>query len=1006
MKNVNTTKDQKSYERLPLDLCEMLEEEFVALHKRELSYKPDWLFTKNQIKDINSLVNKLNDPRSKLPVSTIKNNLEGELSEENLCDKLNDLLKKESLLHSTQELLLMPLPSWKKDELQEMSRYISGELKNSNESTRQEIFDDLIRVNRLLLEVVFPEEIESIYDWRLKKLWQEVHKLPQQQDSPSIRSALCLSGGGIRSASFALGILQGLARSKLLGKFDYLSTVSGGGYIGSWLTAWRHHYLDEIKGDPDGIKNFTEELCQECPPAKLEPAPEPIQFLRSYSNFLTPKIGLFTTDTWAFVAICLRNLLLNWFALIPLLLAILMLPRLYAATVNQMVADDITNIWILGIVGLMIIIPIIDLFINKPGAKDRYRQQHVILLSDFLPFVIAVTGLTLVIYNTWLAKQVSVPVFTVIAIPLFIIFCFILVTIFVGLQTRSVSSCGDIREWWGRAGGWMLIAALAWLVVSALVVFGPVLLTEIPGWISGIGGVAGIVAFLLGRSKRTPATNEQSLTSSLLDKILTNIAVVAAALFMVLFFVLLSLLTSWIIFKFIPYYVSLTGSSPIGDKEAHLNTLTALTPWMALFILILMGAFSLVIARLIDLNRFSLHEPYRNRLIRVFLGASRISSGKRKPDPFTGFDPEDNILMHKLIGSKDDKECIKDEQKPIPVINLALNLVHGDRLAWQERKAEPFCVTPKHSGCCFLGYRKSRDYGGLDGISLGTAATISGAAVSPNMGYSSSPILAVFLSLFNVRLGCWLGNPGIHGQRFPSWLRCKEAPFRQPAPRLSLWPLLTEAFGLTNDRRQYVYLSDGGHFDNLGLYEMVLRRCHLIIVSDAGQDPKHTFEDLANAVRKIRIDLGVEISFEEGVRIYPRTPEEKAGNVAEKTDNWAVKKGDYAAIGRIQYSVMDGKGVDDGVLIYLKPAIYGTEPRDVLQYAKAHPDFPHDSTADQFFSESQFESYRRLGCHVIDIICYTDRKEHRLSSLVERVMAHACESGKTPQWLPGWLSKL
>lgn len=94
---------------------------------------------------------------------------------------------------------------------------------------------------------------------------------------------------------------------------------------------------------------------------------------------------------------------------------------------------------------------------------------------------------------------------------------------------------------------------------------------------------------------------------------------------------------------------------------------------------------------------------------------------------------------------------------------------------------------------------------------------------------------------------------------------------------------------------------------------------------------------------------------------------------------------------------MDGQDIPDGILIYLKPAIYGTEPRDVLQYAKAHPEFPHESTTDQFFSESQFESYRRLGCHAIDTICGIKRQEHRLSSFVQKAISHAYEPGKTLQ---------
>ena len=138
-------------------------------------------------------------------------------------------------------------------------------------------------------------------------------------------SALCISGGGIRSATFALGAIQGLAdpRRGILEKFDYLSTVSGGGYIGGWLTAWSKR--------AGGLKNLIDQLRPDAKPG--EPGkfdkPDPIRHLRDYNNYLTPKVGLMSADTWALAATVLRNILLNWMVLIPLLMAALMVPRLY-----------------------------------------------------------------------------------------------------------------------------------------------------------------------------------------------------------------------------------------------------------------------------------------------------------------------------------------------------------------------------------------------------------------------------------------------------------------------------------------------------------------------------------------------------------------------------------------------------------------------------------------------------------------------------------------------------
>ncbi len=301
---------------------------------------------------------------------------------------------------------------------------------------------------------------------------------------------------------------------------------------------------------------------------------------------------------------------------------------------------------------------------------------------------------------------------------------------------------------------------------------------------------------------------------------------------------------------------------------------------------------------------------------------------------------------------------------------MALNLVSGHDLAWQQRKAESFTASPLHCGNLRLGYRDSSKYGGIrppeadrsvaDGAennpaSLGTAVAVSGAAASPNMGYHSSPVLGFIMALLNVRSGWWAGNPGPKG----------DESYHHAHPKAAAWLLAQEALGLTDDQQKYVYLSDGGHFDNLGLYEMVLRRCRYIVVSDAGQDNSFGFEDLANAVRKIYIDMGIPIEFEAKIRIFPRGSKEAGGR--------------YCALGTIRYSEVDKVphptvpktliNAPDGHLIYIKPALYEQEPVDIYNYAKGQDEFPHETTANQFFTESQFESYRHLGEYAMDKMC-------------------------------------
>jgi hypothetical protein len=138
---------------------------------------------------------------------------------------------------------------------------------------------------------------------------------------------------------------------------------------------------------------------------------------------------------------------------------------------------------------------------------------------------------------------------------------------------------------------------------------------------------------------------------------------------------------------------------------------------------------------------------------------------------------------------------------------------------------------------------------------------------------------------------------------------------------------------------------------------MVLRRCHFIVISDAGSDPECSFADLGESVRKIRVDFGIPIDFDQ-MNIYPRSQIDAAKQPGHK-----------CAIGRIRYSAVDGSSAPDGIIVYIKPTCYGDEPRDIYEYFKRSVTFPHESTADQFFSESQFESYRMLGAYTMEKLC-------------------------------------
>lgn len=841
--------------------------------------------------------------------------------------------------------------------------------------------------------IAFPDHLSPAE--HLKHVQASIHEL-----TPT-RSALCISGGGIRSATFGLGVLQGLARCNLLQRFDYLSTVSGGGYIGSWLTSW-------IRRHPEGLEGVCAQLGEAAQPDKPCHEPEPVSWLRTYSNYLSPRLGLMSADSWTLVGTYLRNLLLNWLVLVPFLLALIAVPLVYRASLAPAGSPGIMAAMVL-VSSLALLVNLIYLHLCRPSLAKlrRHKRWHNIetqrtfLFGCLAPLMLAAILLTivwrwyreqghtlndldliggcslltlacgaaamhatawliaaLILKRPWigwwrLGEFVSIvgsgmlgggllwvalttleayanwspcpdkppppylidtcaaflSWYTVAAVPAFLALFLLAATLFIGIASRFTGD-GD-REWWGRSGSWVLIGSVCWFGLSSISIFGPAIWNMISAWTASVGGLTGVLTILLGFSAKTaakPAGTESAWWKTLGSQ---------------LYLLLLAPLTIVLIF------VQLARLNTVIVEEWTWGKVTAFV--------IGMGLFSVTMSFIININKFSLHSIYRNRLIRAYLGASRWSA--RTPNLFTGFDNRDNLAMACMASTPG------TVQKPFHVINIALNLVHGDKLAWQQRKAQSFTVSPLHCGSFVnqLGYRRSSEYGKNpavnQAVTLGTALAISGAAASPNMGYHSSPAVTFLLTLFNIRLGWWLGNPGQAG----------EDTYQKTCPTFSIGPMLAEAFGLTNEQKPYVYLSDGGHFENLGLYEMVMRRCHYILVSDAGCDEKTEFHDLGNAIRKIRIDLGIDID----INVEPLRPSAQH------------KSGVHYAMGTIRYSRVD-PGAPDGILIYLKPSLSGDEPVDVLEYAAHHEQFPHEPTSDQFFDESQFESYRRLGEHVAE----------------------------------------
>jgi hypothetical protein len=796
---------------------------------------------------------------------------------------------------------------------------------------------------------------------------------------------LAFSGGGIRSATFNLGVLQRLQELDFLREVDYLSTVSGGGYIGSWL-------LGNVRRTNYWLSQLTD----------WGPS---IDHLRRFSNYLAPRTGLMSADTWSMWASWIRNAILiqlsaaTWVAI--LLVLIYLGKGLFAADAFNRLAYYPRNL-ILGLTLAALTATITD----NLRRESRSLKEFWVLISAVLPAwigafltaamlwasrgdainksyseVLAATWypwfapLLLLLFCFWFVSWLSISpkrvnqshvmhlllAFVAAAVALGVVYlglCGIFwlfgwwsvvhpegavwyayaggATLVLFVMTLAVVMIiGFIghdlpdwrREWWTRFGAWLGIYAVGFLALCLTAIFGPRITlwlfnhdwTTIE-WGTALGWVGTVVGGLLtGSSERTDGRKAESLVDRALGWFtkFAALAFVVGAVLIVSTALHALLITIW------------TDGSLSGNYWETLNAISMREYFLSLLVLVVA---SLAFSWRFEINIFGLNQFYRNRLVRCYLGATRWRPGLRKPHRFTGFDPRDDLPISQFQHSAIPEMPYRG---PFPIVNCSLNLGGSSDLGLHTRHSASFVLTPLRSGADRrqVGYALSK--GGDDtfagGVPLGQAISVSGAAASPNMGYHTSPLVAVLLTMFNVRLAWWFPNPG---RRFwnARWLR------------FSLWYLAREMFAAADERNFFVNVSDGGHFENLGIYELVRRRCKVIIASDAECDPGLEFGSLGTVVRMCETDFGAKIEIDvESIRKQRESGLSRA----------------HCAVGKITY----GNG-SRGYLIYLKASISGDEDIGIEQYQSAHAEFPHESTSDQFFAEDQFESYRRLGYHI------------------------------------------
>jgi hypothetical protein len=354
------------------------------------------------------------------------------------------------------------------------------------------------------------------------------------------------------------------------------------------------------------------------------------------------------------------------------------------------------------------------------------------------------------------------------------------------------------------------------------------------------------------------------------------------------------------------------GSQPVTLTAPAWNLLHYTDGGVLLAILV--GLFGVVAVFLLNINLTAPHRLYRDQLARTF-----IQRRENDVEP---------IALHAINPSG---------FAPYHLINATVNLPTSTNAALRERRSDFFMFSKHWCGAPSIGYAETSQWQ-VSGatIDLATATAVSGAAASPHMGLDSISTLSALLTFLNVRLGYWVLRPG-----------------RKPlfeTPGFSC--LIREMTGIAMSERQvWINLSDGGHIENMGIYELLRRRCKFIISIDGESDPQSTFQGHLTLVRHAQIDFGI--------RIEPNLTDLRPDLTSKFSQS-------HTMMCRVYYPAAGDQPAGQGLILYMKLSVTGNELEMIKRYRTLHPDFPHQTTLDQFFDEDQFEAYRQLGVHVAE----------------------------------------
>ncbi|WP_420404558.1 hypothetical protein [Nisaea sp.] len=730
-------------------------------------------------------------------------------------------------------------------------------------------------------------------------------------------TGLAISGGGIRSATFALGLLQSLARHDLLKGFDYLSTVSGGGYVGSCLSWLLGRNYEKYRAEagagsgPYGLGSADFPFGTAPPKDRANPAhwDGMLRYLREHAEYLAPNNDI---SLLSGVAVVVRGILLNLLVWVPVFMAIFLISMLgvrapgwpdLRATVMEGVSTD----------------P------HMPEAAATLLRPGFLNLHE----IVLIAGLSGLVFFSVVSLVYSVGTF------------------FITRRHDADWSYGQ-RRLFESSGKWILPLSVLALAVGAL----PYMAAVLHNALGSVGG-AGAGAMATGMVSALVSAKKTQLP------LVRNAILPAMALLVLAGFLVLTCTLALVVRE--------SGNViAVSDSDGH---------WIAqlgIGNVVFLGflAVALLSGYLVNANYISLHRFYRDRLMEAFMPMPGSISGNRV-DRATGA----NIEELRMISDP-------ETGAPYHLVNTNLILTESGNSLYRRRGGDNFVMSRLYCGGDAGGYQPTVKFSGGD-MTLATAMTISGAAANPNAGWAGTGATRMrsvswLMSLLNIRLGYFVRNR--NAPKF-LWYSGKPSHFDVMASSIGLSPL--------SEKGKWFQLSDGGHFENLAVYELIRRRCRLILVSDAGADPDFRFGDLQNTVRRVSQDFGVSVDF--GKPFYDRDTYVKAFETEDGSgkpelgesqvyDHWRNRVSSLVPrretgfpvngtaadhgyiIGRIRYPAFGNEvPEEEGVIVYVKAVMLDGLSLETRGYKTDHPAFPHEPTSDQFFDPGQFEAYRELG---------------------------------------------